>query len=271
MRRQVYLAAYAALSLGCAAAARGQASGRVQILEVPDGAVSTTAVLARAPLLVSYKGKLDSSRKIYVRVFRDTLKDLTQTYPNQTPNGQCVLYAHTSRFPVDHAGDGQLQIDDLVDFIANDRGNPKQVITLVFEEGEDTESGGPLRLSKGKKGVDAYFAHAQVMTLTAPPEITESWDEAAKQQQSTQQAESTPWWKFWAVPAVKAAPVTPPPPPPVAQPGPTPQKLSSYLLTHCETVTAAPFVPMKMASDGAALNPQALEPIGVRVLRECGE
>src|SRR5579871_4400544 len=92
----------ATVAMACSAAVViGQSRSQIAVLGMPSGQVLKTQ-LAEGLLSVHYDGAVESNRRIYVRVFRDTLDDLVNTYPRLTPKGKCVVYAHAVRFSVDH-------------------------------------------------------------------------------------------------------------------------------------------------------------------------
>ena len=269
------LCAFVSLAAFAFTGAAAQSGGSVKILQLPAGFGPKSAIVAERPLMVAYNGKLDPARKIYVRVFRDSLQALTDAYPRATPRGQCVVYAHTARFPVLHGSDGQLRINDVVDFFANATGQRKQEMTLVFEEGEDANSGGPLRLYKND--VARYFANAMPMTLLASDITIDAWD---RKQSGGMQAASIatakkPWWPFSAT-VVHASSAPSAAPVPVSHvdvvmssAGPTPAAPAP--VTVCERLTILPFVPMKMANDNAGTQPEILAPVAESNVKTCSE
>ena len=258
-------------------AATSQTATSVRILSFPQGAGSLTPQLAQMPLMVPYEGRIEKSRRIYVRVFRDSLHDLTVTYPRGVRTGQCVLYTHSNRFPVFHSGDGQLIINDIVDFFDNGE-RDQQILTLVFEEGEDADSNKPIKLSRD--GVQQYFGNAVQLTLRATEAQRSAWkarDEKRKAELLAALPAAHPTAKhFWNLATVSAAATTsamPPPPPPTSAPPPEvapPPPASSFVVGPCEKVVVLPFTPLHI-SDNARLNPEALSPVAIRDSHICGE
>jgi hypothetical protein len=250
-----------------------QTATSVCILSFPQGAGSPVPQLAQMPLMVPYEGRIENTRRIYVRVFRDSLHDLTVTYPRGVRAGQCVLYTHSNRFPVFHSGDGQLLINDIVDFFENG-GRDQQILTLVFEEGEDADSNKPLKLSRD--GVQQYFGNAVQLTLRATEKQIAAWKAREEKREAmplvvanSAQPQEKHIWNIFKLPAVNAATTTsvmpPPPPSPAAAPA-----VSSFVAGPCEKVVVLPFTPLHF-SENARSNPEAFSPVAIRDSHACGE
>jgi len=245
-----------------------QTASSVRILQFPHGAGSPVPKLAQTPLMIAYEGRLENTRKIYVRVFRDSLHDLTVTYPSGVRAGQCVLYTHSSRFPVFHSGDGQLLIDDVVDFFENG-GRDDQHLTLVFEEGEDADSNKPLKLSRD--GVQQYFGNAVELTLRATQKQIATW-QAREEKRKAELLAASPaghpaakhFWNLSTVSAATTSSAMPPPPPAAAPP------VSFFVAGPCEKVVVLPYTPLHISED-ARSNPEALSPVAVRDSHACGD
>jgi hypothetical protein len=101
--------------------------------------------VAEVPLHVPYPGRIEPGKKIFVRVFRGSPSDVQKKLPKELRVGQCVLYTSSTRFSAHFDGGGALRIDDVVDFFNANVGQKSQVLTLVFEEGEDDSSYGRRR------------------------------------------------------------------------------------------------------------------------------
>jgi len=253
----------------CAAAAMAQTPTSVRILRFPQSAGSPVTKIAQTPLMVAYEGRIENARKIYVRVFRDSLHDLTVTYPSGVRAGQCVLYTHSSRFPVFHSGDGQLLINDVIDVFENG-GRDDEHLTLVFEEGEDADANKPLKLSRD--GVQQYFGNALELTLRATQKQIAAW-QAMEEKRKAELLAASPAARpaakhFWNLSTVSAATTTsamPPPPPP-----PPASSVSSFVTGPCEKVVVLPFTPLHISED-AQSNPEALSPVAVKDSHACGE
>jgi hypothetical protein len=257
----------AVLALCLSIDASAQAGSKaVAVLAVPEQMRHLGLKEAEKHFSVPYLGHIDPERRIYVRVFLDSLQDLRVTYPQRTRPGQCVVYAHTGRFLVGHANDGRLIMDDLVDYIDLLRSQETQNVTLVFEEGEDEDAGKPLYLQKGS--VETYFGNAMELPVIASSYMRSQWrDEDRARAQPKETASS--FWGFFKSKPVYAAPDIPAA---AASPAPAEPKWPKSLpaASHdCARATAIPFRPLPGVSEGANTAPAAFSPIAERAPQGC--
>ncbi len=255
------------IAAGCAAAAQGAA--QIQVLQMPESAKHQPRQSADRVVSIHYEGRLSASRSIWVRVFREPLSDLVDKYPRQTPAGHCVVYTHVALFRVDHGYDRELRIGDLEDFFSMARFQYDQTLTMVFEEGVDPSTSGPLYLEKS--AVPAYFANAVTVQLTASDAIDGRWKQDAAREVAANHPPSGGFFdRLFGVKPVAAAgravgpmPGAAPPPPPMAEP--------DYLMPHCQTVRPVPY---EARGDTGTSPEGALEALAPAVLRAsgtCGE
>jgi hypothetical protein len=257
------LSATIALILFGAVATEAQVTLQIQVLQPPSSIHVLPAQLAEGTLSVHYDGRLNRTRTIWVRVFRDSLNDLRSKYPRETEAGRCVVYAHAARFRVDHAFDRELRISDLVGFFQTASFHERQTLTLVFEEGDDPASNGPLRLEKG--AVAGYFSNAIEMPLIAPDDMKVQWDREAQRLADAQKPEKSSIWARLSVgKKVYAGERQQPAPPP---PTPIP---ANVVLPPCQKVKLISYTPLANIPMETNML-EALAPAGVRESRACGD
>ncbi len=258
----VTLASFAAAALS----AQVKPTPQIQVLQLDStpGVRNLPSQHAEGILSVRFDGHLTPGRNLYVRVFRDKLADLINTYPRQTQGNKCVLYTHASRFRVSVGSDHQLRMDDLLGFYMNATNIPNQTLTLVFEEGDDPDANGPLHLDKS--AVADYFANAVVMPLLVTQNIQTQWaalnrqlDEAHRTWLAAQNG-GHGWFGSKPVQAAE----TPSVPTPAAVPAP-----DKIFFQPCQVVKLIPSArPQGVASADSAV-PEALSPIAIRQTRPC--
>jgi hypothetical protein len=272
--------AAAALALCLATDASAQKQSKVTVLSVPDDLRQLSQIEAVTPLAVPYHGKIAPGRHIFARVFYDSVQDLTVTFPQQTKPGQCVVYARTGRIPVTYRQgryyDGQLILDEvLVRYIEKLRSQSAQTIVLVFEDGEDPDSGRPLYLKPGNS-VDTYFSNRMELPIIATLAMRDQWRKEDRENAKESSGGWFPWFGGKKVEAKATANQSASSPP--DQPKwPTKMLASSK---DCATATAIPFVDMNKASEtgqpdgslqAATVAPDPFSPVAERDTTPCGQ
>ena len=248
------------LLIASAYTAAAQAGQQIHVLAIPESAREQPSQLADQVVSIHYEGRISASRSIWVRVFREPLSELVNDYPRQTKARHCVVYTHSVLLRVDHEYAGELRVGDLENFFKAAPFQYNQTLTLVFEEGVDPSSNGPLYLDN-KMAVHDYFANAVTVPLTSTPHIEQGWkDQAAHELAASQPPKEGFWDRLFGVKQVLAA--DKPAPAPVSPP-PTPQP--AYIEPHCQTVKTIPFV--AQADNAAAPDPtlEALAPVALLV------
>jgi len=268
---RIRLSAVTALIAATVHIAAAQGRPQIQVLKMPSVAQTLPVQLAEGTLSVHYNGRLDPSRTIWVRVFRDPLPDLINKYPRETPKGRCVVYTHAVRFRVENEHDQELRIADLVDFFQMAKFQDQQTLTLVFEEGDDPESNGPLRLEK--EAVSSYFNNAVQMPLKAPDAMKVEWDRERQQAlESKNEAGATILSGFLRslgsirIRRVYAAEQPQPSPPPASPPLP-----SKVDMPPCQTVKMIPYTPLPTRASIGKTSLDALAPVAIREYQNCGQ
>lgn len=260
---QFRLSATIALILFAVAATKAQSNAQIQVLQPPSSIQVLPAQLAEGILSVHYDGHLDRKRTIWVRVFRDSLNDLKFRYPRETEAGKCVVYSHAVRFRVDHAFDQELRMTDLVGFFQTATFHDRQTLTLVFEEGDDPNSNGPLRLER--EAVIDYFSNAIEMPLIAPDDMKIQWDREAQRLDDMQKTEkSSIWAALLGQKKVYAGERQQPAPPPLT---PMPTNAS---LPPCQRVKLISYIPL-VANMPMENKLEVLAPVEVRESQVCGQ
>jgi hypothetical protein len=243
-----------------------QVGDSIRILAVPEGARNPTQHVAEMPLHVPYPGQIDRNRKIFVRVFRGSPEDQVKKLPHDLRVGNCVLYTSSGRFPAHFDGDGALRIDDIVDFFNVYVGHATQVLTLVFEEGEDSSSPGPLKLSRD--GVKTYFANAMKLTLLVSDREQRIWDvqiaQWKKQEKEEQSARGGGLFGWFKPTPVQAAETSASTSQPSSQANP-----SSVVTGPCDRVSVLPFVRAAVSRDIGDTEISPLSPVAQLVVRGC--
>jgi hypothetical protein len=263
---RIYLSTVVCLFIASACTAAAQHGRQIQVLQLPQEARNQSRQPADHVVSIHYGGKLSASRKISVRIFHEPLSDLIDKMPRQTPRGQCVVYNQGAVYPVDHGFDRELRIGDLEYFFSAYPFQYKQTLTLVFEEGDDPSSSGPLYLEKS--AVQSYFANAVELTLDATENIKAGWKQDAARELATSHPPSPGFFgKLFGASPVAAAVTNksyePAPPPPAAQP--------VHLEPDCQRVKLIPYSAQAdntTATDGAL---EALAPVAMRESVTCGE
>jgi hypothetical protein len=263
------LTAVTVLIVAVAHFAAAQGRPQIKVLQVsPIGqSLPVQAQLAEGLLSVHYDGRLDPSRVIWVRVFRDPLDDLINKYLRNTPKDRCVVYAHTVRYRVDHGFDRELRIPDLVGFFQNDK-EREQTLTLVFEEGNDPESSGPLRLEKD--AVLPYFANAVQMKLIAPDEMAKQWD---REKESARAAKNDAGMtgllgRLFSLRVIKVYAAEQP----QMEPPPSSSPLDPMLSKPpCQIVKLIPYSPLPTRTSLDKPSLFALAPVAEREYQNCGQ
>ena len=234
-----------------------QAKPQIQVLQMPPEMQALPVTKAEGLLSVHFDGHVAPGRTIYVRVFRDPLDQLLKQQPRNA--GECVVYTHASRFRVDHSFDRELRLTDLITFFRAAAFQNRQVLTLVFEEGDDPESNGPLRLQAGS--VADYFRNAVQMTLLATDDIKAQWDVAeqrAEQQMAEMNKQPSAWDRLFGQKAAAKQQISPPKP----QPAPISAKV---FLPPCQKVSLIKFTPLAAQNTPAQAGLlEALGPVAVR-------
>jgi len=260
------------LSFCAAAGAVAQSGSTVRILAVPEGMQMVSLHKAVKPFLLPYGGRVDSSRKLYARVFRQSLKELTVDIPQHTPKGQCVVYGDNVRLPAYADNSGMLRMDDLVDYFALDEGQEVQQMTLVFEEDDDPRANGALYLDKS--AVDKYFANAMQVPVSAPTEMSRQWalNATARQEQQaalTHRGKSRHWSSLLAAFTVSAATLEPAP---AAKPVVATAPVPALILRDCQKVRVIQFQPLQDATQNRQPGrEQAFEPYAERTSSGCAQ
>jgi hypothetical protein len=253
LMNRIRLSAVTALIAATVHIAAAQGRPQIQVLKMPSVAQTLPVQLAEGTLSVHYNGRLDPSRTIWVRVFRDPLPDLINKYPRETPKGRCVVYTHAVRFRVENEHDQELRIADLVDFFQMAKFQDQQTLTLVFEEGDDPESNGPLRLEK--EAVSSYFNNAVQMPLKAPDAMKVEWDSGFLRSLGSIR-----------IRRVYAAEQPQPSPPPASPPLP-----SKVDMPPCQTVKMIPYTPLPTRASIGKTSLDALAPVAIREYQNCGQ
>ncbi|HUB51649.1 MAG TPA: hypothetical protein VL986_05860 [Terracidiphilus sp.] len=243
-----------------------QTGDSIRILAVPEGARNPTQQVAEMPLHIPYPGRIDRSRSIFVRVFSGSPEDQIKRLPRDLRVGDCVLYTSSGRFPAHFDGNGALRIDEVVDFFNLNIGHSTQILTLVFEEGDDGSSPGPLKLSRDS--VKTYFANAMKLPLLVSDREQRIWDEQIaklkrqeKEQQSARGGGFFSWFRPTPVQAAEASVSTSPPT--------SPANHSSVVNGPCDQVLVLPFVRSAANADIADSEISPLSPVAHMVVRRC--
>lgn len=255
---RVLIATFAVAATACALA---QSPSQILVLQEPVANQTLPVQRAEGILSVHYDGRLSATRAIWVRVFRDSLNDLTTKYPSETPQGKCVIYAHAARFHVDHGFDRELRISDLVSFFQAALFQERQTLTLVFEEGDDPDSNGPLRLEKN--AIADYFRNAVVMPLIAPDEMKKQWDQEAVQLDAHRDDRGF-LERMFGPKKVYASERSP-------QPASTPIVVPVKISPPCQKLKILPYVSLPLNASMNSKTQEALAPFGIRENQECGE